>query len=259
MLPLTDTHVHLLAGRDDGPRSLEEALDLCRMLVADGVRIATAVAHQNALFPENTPEAITEATEQLTAALIRQQIPLTVVPTGEVMLGLETATLWRARKLQSIGGHGRHLLVEMPHTVFLDVRPLITAIADDPVRLVIAHAERYPELLHDTGLVEEFIAAGCLIQVTTTALAEPESAREERTLRDWARRGIIHLLGTDGHRIGEREPHYQAGYDRLVKWIGRAPAERIASVWGSAVLGGSAIEPPAPRARSRSWLAGWWS
>ena len=53
MTPLADTHVHLLAGRDDGPRTMDEAVAMCRMLVAEGVRHATALAHQNDDYPEN--------------------------------------------------------------------------------------------------------------------------------------------------------------------------------------------------------------
>ena len=51
MVPLADTHVHLLAGRDDGPRTADEALAMCRMLAAEGARAATALAHQHPDYP----------------------------------------------------------------------------------------------------------------------------------------------------------------------------------------------------------------
>ena len=55
MTPLADTHVHLLAGLDDGPQTADEAVAMCRMLVAEGARHATALAHQNEHYPDNTP------------------------------------------------------------------------------------------------------------------------------------------------------------------------------------------------------------
>ena len=69
MVPLADTHVHLLAGRDDGPRDAAEALAMCRMLVAEGARSATALAHQNTTYPANTPDALRAAAVELKAAL----------------------------------------------------------------------------------------------------------------------------------------------------------------------------------------------
>ena len=50
-MPLADTHVHLFAGRDDGPESADEAAAMAKMLVAEGVRFAAALAHQNPGYP----------------------------------------------------------------------------------------------------------------------------------------------------------------------------------------------------------------
>jgi protein-tyrosine phosphatase len=254
MLPSADTHVHLLAGLDDGPRDADEARAMARMLVAEGCRFATALAHQNHHFPDNTADRLKAAAADLAAQLAAHKIPLTVYPSAEVMLGPDTLAEWRASKLLSLGGHGKHLLVEMPHEAFLDVRPLAAEFRATGVRLVVAHAERYSELLHDPGLTEAVIDAGCLIQVTAGELADPPSAADGRALKDWATRGVIHLLGSDGHRLGGREPRMRAGVEALAKWAGRAAADRIAGIWGAAVLQGNAVNPPRPVARPRSWF-----
>jgi protein-tyrosine phosphatase len=55
MSPLADTHVHLLAGLDDGPRDPAEAAAMCRALAAEGVRYASALAHQNESWRRSRP------------------------------------------------------------------------------------------------------------------------------------------------------------------------------------------------------------
>jgi protein-tyrosine phosphatase len=40
-----ELHFHLLAGVDDGPRSLEESVDLAAAAVADGTRLVIATPH----------------------------------------------------------------------------------------------------------------------------------------------------------------------------------------------------------------------
>jgi len=255
MTPLADTHVHLLAGRDDGPQSADEAVAMCRMLVAEGARHATALAHQNAQYPENSAEELRLAAKDLTAILAQRQIPLSVYPTGEVMLAPSTVEDWQARRLLSVGDRGQWLLVEMPHGLFVDLLPVAEALRPMGVRPIIAHAERYPDLLNDPALTAKWIEAGCLIQVTAGALAEPWDTEMEQGLKRWVEGGFVHLIGSDGHGIDRRRPELAAGYARLASWAGRAAAERIGSLWGVAVLQGLPVNVPPPKAPTRSWFS----
>src|SRR5688572_24755311 len=136
MLPLADTHVHLFAGLDDGPRSADEAMAMCRMLVAEGARFAAALAHQSDYWPDNTADALRAAGDDLAGRLKEAGVPLSVHPTGEVMLGPDVLTEWEAGRYLSIGGHGKFLLVEMPHGLYLDVRGVAAELRAAGVRLV---------------------------------------------------------------------------------------------------------------------------
>ena len=42
---MIDLHCHLLPGIDDGPNTLEESLELCRIAVADGITHAIVTPH----------------------------------------------------------------------------------------------------------------------------------------------------------------------------------------------------------------------
>jgi protein-tyrosine phosphatase len=252
---LADTHVHLLAGLDDGPTTAEVALAMCRRLVTEGAAHATALAHQNPDYPDNTADRLRGAAAALAPALTEKKVPLAVYPAGEVMLTPTTLDEWRAGRLLSIGDHRRWLLVEMPHGGLVNALPLAEALALEGVGLVVAHAERYPELLDDLALAQKWIEAGCLIQVTARALAEPWDGPFEESLKRWAKGGFIHLIGSDGHGIDRRLPELKAGYERLAKWAGRSQADRIACEWGAAVLRGKPLKVPPPRPGGRSWFS----
>ena len=88
--------------------------------------------------------------------------------------------------------------------------------------------------------------------MTASEVAEPSSGRVERSLRDWAKRGVIHLLGTDGHRLGGREPRMKAGYEALARWVGRSAADRAGGIWGPAVLQGLPVNVPQPVPKPRN-------
>lgn len=254
MIPLADTHVHLLAGLDDGPPTQDVALAMCRMLMDEGARHATALAHQNDDYPTNTPNRLRTAAAALAEELAVRRLPLSVYPTAEVMLSPTTVEDWKDGRLLSVGDRGQWLLVEMPHRAFLDAVPVAAALRPLGVRLIIAHAERYPELLDDPGLTARWIAAGCLIQVTARALAQPWDPATERALKVWAEGGFVHLIGSDGHGIDRRRPVLYEGFRRLVKWVGPAAADRIAGLWGVAVLQGLPVNVPPPNPPTRSWF-----
>jgi protein-tyrosine phosphatase len=254
MIPLADTHVHLLAGLDDGPSTPDEALAMCRMLVAEGARHATALAHQNHGYPDNSPERMRSSAASLIAQLKEKNIPLTVYPTAEVMVSLTLTEEWSAGRLLSVADRRQWLLVEMPHGLFVDLVPFAAMLRPAGVRIIVAHAERYPELLHDPGLAARWIAAGCLIQVTARAIAEPWDSEMARGIKRWAKGGFIHLFGSDGHGIDRRQPVLAAGYRRLEKLAGKTVAERIGSHWGIAVLQGLPVKVPPPAPPTRSWF-----
>jgi protein-tyrosine phosphatase len=246
MLPPVDTHVHLLAGLDDGPRDMDESLAMARMLVAEGVRSATALAHQNDGYPDNTPERLLDAAARFDAALKAVNIPLHVVPTGEVMAVPDLVARYDAGQLLTYGNKGKYLLVEMPHLVFVDLAPMALQLRSKGVRIVVAHAERYPELLLGGSLVERWIAAGMLIQITAREFAEPTHPEGAKVLRDWVTRGIVHCVGTDGHRLDMRPPRIKAGMDAVRRWAGDPVADRISNVWASNIIQGRPVNAPPP-------------
>src|SRR5262249_3849255 len=203
----------------------------------------------------NTADRLRESAAALVAALAEKKIPLAVHPTGEVMLSPTTLDDWRAGRLLSVGDHRQWLLVEMPHGEFLDVLPLAPALGRGGVGHTVAQGGGTEPLLNELALTQKWIEAGCLLQVTARALAEPWEPGFELALKRWARGGFIHLLGSDGHGIDRRRPVLAAGFRRLAKWVGRSHAQQIGSVGGKAVLEGQPVRVrPPPRPEGRSWF-----
>ncbi len=256
MIPLVDMHCHLLAGLDDGPRTLEDALEMCAMAHREGVRLMAAGAHQNERWANVTPQVIRDATLQLENALRENRLAMTVFPCGEVMAQPETLEHWTAGKLLSVADRKQYLLLEMPHGVFVDLLPLVKRLREGGVRSILAHPEREAEFLHESGTIEALIDAGCLVQVSSSNVTDPKTATDERALKDWFRRGIVHVLGSDGHSPRRRPPLLAAAYRKVAEWIGAAQADRIASANGLAVVHGLPlrIPRPAPRRNTSWWL-----
>jgi protein-tyrosine phosphatase len=258
MISLVDMHCHLLAGLDDGPRTEADALAMCRIAYQEGVRMAAATAHQNERWAAVTPATIRVAARRLTDLLHESGIPLTVFPCAEVMIHPGIDTAWSAGELLSDGDHGRYLLMEMPPGLVLDLRSLVGELRLAGIRPILAHPERHEAFLHEAGWIEQLVQAGCLVQVSAGSVTAPRSREDERALKSWFRRGVVHLLGSDGHSPTRRAPRMAAAYQKIRAWAGLTVADRVCSTNGMAILQGLMPRFPAPTPARRRWLSPLW-
>src|SRR5438067_548449 len=81
-----DVHSHLLPSVDDGCKSVEESLACARIMVENGYTHSFCTPH---VWPSNghiTVESVPKLTAELQARLNDAQIPLTLIPGGEINL-----------------------------------------------------------------------------------------------------------------------------------------------------------------------------
>jgi len=255
MIPLFDMHCHLLAGVDDGPRTEAEAFEMCRIAWNEGIRCAAATAHQNERWPAVTPEVIRTRARHLAEMLRDNKIDLNVFPCAEIMVHPELESSWLAGRLLSVADRSEYLLLEMPHGLFVDLRSLIRDLAERGLRAILAHPERQPELLHEPGWIEQFIQAGCLVQVSTGSVTDPKSRADANALKDWFKRGIVHVMGSDGHSPRTRRPRMAGAYEQVSRWAGVSMADRVFSTNAAAIVHGLPLRVPEPEPRRTSWFA----
>ena len=257
----SDIHCHLCAGLDDGPKTLDEAVEMCRMASQNGTRRIVAVGHQNEQWPKSHRESILAACDDLTQRLRTEQIAIDIVPAGEVLITPDLLQHWSAGQLLSLGDFGKHLLVELPHSVAIDVSGLFQQILRTGVRPILAHPERHTHLIEDVDQVERLVTAGGLLQINAGSLVDAPASRRSR-LRDWFQRRLVHLVGSDGHRLKKRLPIVLEAFHTVVTWVGEEEALRIFRDNGQAVFEGKELSPiPYVPRRKRSWFAAaipWW-
>lgn len=258
MPPLVDIHVHLLAGLDDGPKTPEDALAMCKMMVEQGIGYAAAGAHQNDDYPNNTPDAIRAAAGKLAEQLQSNNVPLQTKPCSEVMVSTETLNQLDRGELMTVGDTGKYILIEMPHGLCVELKWMVQELDDRGYRPILGHAERYPEVLHDPGRAEGLIHAGCLMQVSSKSITDPPCREDAIAIKNWFKRRMVHVLGSDGHSLKRRPPVMAAAYHQVVKWVGEAEAQFIASTNGIAILHGRPIHVPPPLPPAKGWF-GWLS
>ncbi len=206
---MLDLHCHLLPAIDDGPATKEEALDLARYAVANGITKSLLTPHIHPGRYENEKKKIAEAVEEFRDLLQGHKIPLQVAIGAEVRICPEILPMGKMGKIPFIGHHDgmKVMLLEFPHS---HIPPgsdkMVAWLKRESVLPLIAHPERNKELMQQPEKIEVFLDLGCLLQVTAGSIAGRFGSAAETCARYYLEQNWIHLLATDAHNLEHRPP-----------------------------------------------------
>lgn len=202
---MIDIHSHILPGVDDGTRSLEEARELARQSVADGVSVMAATPHVRGDYP-TTPDRMEAGVAELRVDFARQGIRLEVVHGGELALERLGELSGDDLRRFSLAQNGRYVLVECPYfTSHLELVPAIKALRSFGLTAVIGHPERNPTIEERPTRVSALVELGALVQVTSASLDGRLGRPARKTASALIELGLVHAIASDAHGSHIRE------------------------------------------------------
>lgn len=250
-----DLHCHMLPGIDDGAADLEMALAMARMAVEDGVRRLACTPHIYPGMYENTGDGIRVAIAKLQAELDRHGIVLQLMQGADVHLQPNLVASIRAGQIPTLND-SRYLLLEPPHHVApprFDESLFELRMAG--IVPVITHPERLSWIEDHYEAFIHAVAEGAWMQVTAGSL----TGRFGRRARYWGERmldeGLVHLLATDAHDLGNRAPRLAEGRDAAALRVGEEEALRLVAARPQAIVDNAppdSVAAPAPARRTRA-------
>jgi protein-tyrosine phosphatase len=244
-----DIHCHCLPGLDDGPPTLADALALCRALVDDGITTVIATPHQLGAFDNISASTIRAATAALQKALDAHHLPLTLMPGAEVRVDDRFASRFEAGEIQTLAA-GAYLLLELPHSTMIDLRPLIDYLTSRKITPILSHPERQDTLTRSPGVLMPWIARGALLQVTAGSLTGHFGPAVQRSAWEFVDAGWVSLIATDAHDIAQRSPTMTAAIEALASRLGHALTRRLCIANPQAVLNSTFIQRPVLHGRA---------
>src|SRR2546423_13459285 len=111
---MIDLHSHILPAWDGGARDLDDALEIARAAVSDGITAIAATPHVRDDYP-TTPEQMETAVAGLRAALADAGIELELLPGGELAFDELDRSQDDLRRF-GLGGDPGDLLGETPYS-----------------------------------------------------------------------------------------------------------------------------------------------
>lgn len=223
-----DIHCHILPGIDDGAHSLEESIAMARKAVEEGVRAVIATPHQKPDRRCPGSGRIREKTIQLQKVLDGLEIPLKLYPGGEVLYSHDMTELLD-KKEAGVLADSRYVLTEfLPDEDWSYIYNGLYDLLGAGYRPVLAHTERYGNVVCDLNRVEQLRESGCLIQVNGGSLTGFGGSLIKRTARKLIREELADIAATDAHRAnGSRKYAMGECAEWLKRKCGREYAEKL--------------------------------
>ncbi len=200
---VVDIHSHILPEVDDGPKSWDVSVAMCRAAAADGITHMVATPHANDRYHYDR-----DYLKGLVAHL--QQL---VGDSPKLLLGCDFHLSYDnlqdafANPTRYVIEGTRYLLVEFSNYAVPDqTSDSFFKLGDCGITPVITHPERNPILRESPQRVLEWAEQGCVVQVTGSALTGFWGERTRRAAEWLIEHQAVHVLATDAHDTVKRIP-----------------------------------------------------
>jgi protein-tyrosine phosphatase len=247
---MIDTHLHILPGVDDGPETLDQALDLASTLIQEGVHTAIATPHYNDEFPRRSAAEIRVCVQALQKALDHYHLPLCLLPGHEALIQPGLLEDIRSGRVSTLNG-SRYLLLELWNTNWLpETERVIFELRAFGITPVLAHPERYRVFQKEPARLAALLRQGVLAQITASSLVGMQGRMAQRTAETLLKMGLVHCIASDAHGLHKRPPTIREGLRQAARIIGPARTRQLVEDWPTTIITNAPYYLP-PRQRGR--------
>jgi protein-tyrosine phosphatase len=239
-----DIHCHILPEVDDGPKSWDVAVEMCRMAVADGITHTVATPHANDRYVYDRAY-LSGLVDELRQRIAPTQLQFSLG--CDFHLSFENLERVLENPHTYTIGETNYLLIELSnYSVPNNLSECITRLGDRGLTPILTHPERNPILQQTPQKILEWAEQGCLMQITASALTGFWGERPELIARWLLERSAVHVLASDAHETKRRIPNLSAGRAVAEKIVGGEYANALVEGNPASIVAGQPI-PYCPR------------
>jgi protein-tyrosine phosphatase len=236
---MIDLHCHILPGIDDGARTLEQAVEMCRVAAASGCEAMVATPHQRRGDWWNCDRAAIE--------LLRRQLQEAAGPSPRILTGgeirVDAQLLADLAALRPPAGPAaddtvveaplplagsRYLLLEFSSAASApEAADLVHELVVAGWRPVLAHPELIPWMAEDVAVMAHLTSLGATAQVTAMSVTGDFGRRAQADSHRLIERGLAHFVASDCHDLKRRPPGLEQAWTVIAGRWGDETARQL--------------------------------
>jgi protein-tyrosine phosphatase len=227
---MIDIHSHILPGIDDGAKSLEEALDMLRIAIDQGVTTQVLTPHIHIGRFNNTKQHIEQEFIKFQEQVDAANLPIKLLLGAELRIGPEIMQFITTDNVPWLGNinNQRTFLLEFPRTeVPFGSDNLVRWLISKNCLPIIVHPERNSTFLHNRDKLQTFIDLGCPLQLTSSSLTGKFGIEVQKVAEELLIEGNINIIASDCHNLKGRSPDLKYGKEIACKLIGNIEGNKL--------------------------------
>jgi len=219
---LIDIHCHLLPAVDDGSKSWDVTLEMCRLAQEDGVTHIVATPHANYEYRYDRVQHIALLDE------LRARVPTLSFSLGcDFHLSFENIEDAMKHPERYAIGDTRYLLVELSEYSTFNVSQTLYQLNTAGLIPILTHPERNPVILGKPELLNQFADVGCLFQITANSLTGFWGKPSQKMCEAMLKQNMVHFIASDAHGVRSRNPILSAARTAAAKIVGIEAASKL--------------------------------
>lgn len=232
---MIDIHCHVLPDVDDGAKSWEMSVEMCRLAAADGIEHLVATPHANDRYSYDRArfQGMVDDLRQRTGGKPAMSLGC------DFHLSYENFQSALAEPQRFTIQGTQYLLVELSnYSVPSQINDCVSQLLERGVTPIITHPERNPILQPALKRVLGWVEQGCAVQVTASALTG-EWGETTRRAAEWLmKHDAVHVLASDAHDTKRRIPGLRNARMAVAKSFGEEIAHSLVDANPRAIVHG---------------------
>lgn len=195
---MIDIHTHVLHDVDDGSPDLATSIEHLKLMQAAGITDIFLTPHYLRPAFQNPPELIAKRIAELKETAKKEKIEINLHQGTEIYLEADIHKIIETKMLSM--ANTKYVLVETNMTEFpADLTHILYELVRNGFKPILAHPERYMNIILKPGIAEDFIHKNIYLQLNSGSLLGDYGSAIQKTAWHLLERGHAHFLASDNH------------------------------------------------------------
>ncbi len=222
-----DMHCHILPGIDDGARDLDMSRQMLRLEAREGTDTIIFTPHFKPDHHNASPETICLMTERMQKIADDEGLKLNLYPGNEILYFSDVPELLMQGEVLTLAGSDQALIEFYPFEPYEMIRAGLYEVLAAGFTPVLAHVERYVDLVKKPAYIEELVRMGVRIQVNASSITGRYGLGIKWFLSKLLRKQLVEFVSTDAHNMERRAPLLKECAELVSKKYGKEYAGAI--------------------------------
>lgn len=205
--PTIDIHCHILPGVDDGSPDMATSLEMLRIADKNGITHLILTPHHKPMHHNVSPEHNVVYRKKLQEAAKEAGIKAKLFSGNEIYYSDETMEELLEGKICSLAGSDYVLVEFHPTNPYKAIQNAVSRVQAAGFIPIIAHVERYSDIVSHPSRVKDLIEMGSFIQVNASSIMGKYGFGISHFTKKLLKEELVHFVASDAHDTGRRAPN----------------------------------------------------